>query len=351
MSATGPRQVFEGFRERVLRGEWGAPEALRSGGVTIELPCAPPGVPRRFDDGAEFHAHTAASRAALPVRFEEFRDVRVHETADPEVIVVEYAMAGTVTTTGRPAAAPFVLVLRVRDGRVRLWREYQPALAVAEALGALDALLAAARGLPAPAPDPALSPWSPDGPVPGAGGDPNGPVAGPAGDPNGPMAGPAGGPNGPMASPAGGPNGPVAGPRAVYERILRAALDGSADDYADLYDAEAILEFPFAAPGLPRSLHGQEAIRSHLRAAMGGALRIEEFRGVVVHETADPEVIVAEHAIVGTATASGLPCSIANLVVLTVRDGRIVRQRDYLDVLAAAAAAGRLPDPAARRPA
>ncbi|MEV5746251.1 nuclear transport factor 2 family protein [Actinoallomurus sp. NPDC052308] len=318
MPATGPRQVFEGFRDRVLRGEWGAPEALRSGDVTIELPCAPPGTSRRFTDGAEFHAHTAASRAALPVRFEEFRDVRVHETTDPETIVVEYEMAGTVTTTGRSAAAPFVLVLRVHDGRVRLWREYQPTLAIADALGALDALLAGARDLPAPAPDPALSPWSPSGPVPR--------------------------PDGPMS----GTDGPVPGPRAVYERILRAALDGSADDYADLYADDAVLEFPFAAPGPPRSLHGRAAIRAHLRAAMGGALRIEEFRGVVVHETTDPEVIVAEHAIVGTATASGLPCSIANLVVLTVRDGRIVRQRDYLDVLAAAAAAGRLPDPAPR---
>lgn len=70
---------------------------------------------------------------------------------------------------------------------------------------------------------------------------------------------------------------------------------------------------------------------------MGRALKIEEFRGVVVHETTDPEVIIAEHAIVGTATATGRPRSIANLIVLTVRDGRIVRQRDYLDVLAAAA--------------
>jgi ketosteroid isomerase-like protein len=295
MPSTDPRQVFEGFRDRVLRGEWGVPEALRTGDVTIEQPCAPPGSPRRFDDAAEFHAHTEASRAALPVRFEGFRDVTVHETTDPEVIVAEYTMAGTVTTTGRSASAPFVLVLRVRDGRVLLWREYQPVLAIAEALGTLDALLAAVGGRPVPPP-----PAEPARPR------------------------------------------PTSGPAAVYERILEAALAGSPDDYADLYAADAVLEFPFTAPGFPRSLRGQEEIRAHLRATMGRAVRLEEFRGVAVHETTDPEVIVAEHAIVGTATASGLPCSIANLLVLTVRDGRIVRQRDYLDVLAAAAAAGRL---------
>ncbi|WP_433176946.1 nuclear transport factor 2 family protein [Actinoallomurus sp. CA-150999] len=295
-TSTGPLQVFERFRDRVLAGEWRA-WTDHSDDITIELPCAPPGSPRRFHGGAEFAAHTEASRAAMPVRFEEFRDVVVHETTDPEVIVVEYTMAGTVTTTGRSASAPFVLVLRVRDGRALLWREYQNVLAIAEALGAVDALLSGVAG-PVP-PEPTKSP-----------------------------------------APA---LGAASGPQAVYERILKAALDGSPDDYADLYTDDAILEFPFAAPGFPRTLHGREGISAHLRAAFGRAVRIEEFRDVVVHETADPEVIVAEHAIVGTATASGLPCSIANLLVLTVRDGRIVHQRDYLDALAATAAAGRLP--------
>ena len=293
--SAGPLQVFERFRDRVLRGEWAAPDALSSDDVTIELPCAPPGSPRRFQGGAEFRAHTEASGAALPVRFEEFRDVRVHETTDPEVIVVEYEMAGTVTTTGRSASASFVLVLRVRDGRVLLWREYQNVLAIAEALGTLDALLADV----------------------GDGGGEGEIQPGPA----------------PVSS-------ATSGPRAVYERIQRAALDGSPDDYADLYADDAVLEFPFTAPGFPRSLHGREEIRAHLRATFGRAVRLEGFRDVVVHETTDPEVIVAEHTIVGTATASGRPCAISNLLVLTVRDGHIVHQRDHLDVLAAAVAAG-----------
>ncbi|MEV0401695.1 nuclear transport factor 2 family protein [Actinoallomurus sp. NPDC050550] len=309
-TSTGPLQVFERFRDRVLAGEWGA-WTDHSDDITIELPCAPPGSPRRFHGGAEFAAHTEASRAAMPVRFEEFRDVVVHETTDPEVIVVEYTMAGTVTTTGRSASAPFVLVLRVRDGRVLLWREYQNVLAIAEALGTVDALLAGVGGRPVP-PEPANSP----APAPGATSRPG------------------------IASGPGTESGPGA---AVYDRIRRAVLDGSPDDYADLYAADAVLKFPFTAPGFPRSLHGREEIRAHLRAAFGRAVRIEEFRDVVVHETTDPDVIVAEHAIVGAATASGLPCSIANLLVLTIRDGHIVHQRDYLDVLGAAVAAGRLP--------
>ncbi|WP_281197039.1 nuclear transport factor 2 family protein [Microtetraspora niveoalba] len=75
----------------------------------------------------------AAGRSALPVRFDEFRTGAVHHTADPEVIVAEYEMTGTVTTTGRSATAAFVLVLRVRDGQVVHWREYQDMAAIAQA--------------------------------------------------------------------------------------------------------------------------------------------------------------------------------------------------------------------------
>jgi ketosteroid isomerase-like protein len=84
-------------------------------------------------------------------------------------------------------------------------------------------------------------------------------------------------------------------------------------------------------------------IRAHLHGTFGAAVRLTEFREVVVHETTDPHLIIAEHDIAGTATASGHSCVISNIVVLEVRDGRVTRQRDYLDVLAAAHAGGRLP--------
>jgi ketosteroid isomerase-like protein len=79
-------------------------------------------------------ALVAAGRAGFPVRFEQCRTVAVHDTADPEVIVVEYELGGTVLTTGRQASAPFIGVLRVREGRVLHWREYQGTAAIAAAL-------------------------------------------------------------------------------------------------------------------------------------------------------------------------------------------------------------------------
>jgi ketosteroid isomerase-like protein len=147
-----PRDVFS----RMAAG-WLDPAAEPMGGLlaedaVVESPFAPPGRPRRFAGRDTFVAYAKAGRAGLPVRFEECRDVVVHETADPEVVVVEYVLAGTVTTTGRRAAAPFIGVLRVRDGRIVLWREYQDALAIAHALGQLPALVASAGAAVQPPP-------------------------------------------------------------------------------------------------------------------------------------------------------------------------------------------------------
>lgn len=101
--------------------------------VVIEAPFAPPGWPKRYQGRQEFLDATRESRAALPVRFEELRDVTVHDAGD--TVVVEYELAGTVLTTGRQAAARFIAVAQLRDGQVTRWREYQDVAAIAEALG------------------------------------------------------------------------------------------------------------------------------------------------------------------------------------------------------------------------
>ncbi len=52
-------------------------------------------------------------------------------------------------------------------------------------------------------------------------------------------------------------------------------------------------------------------------------------RNVVVHQTPDPEVIIAEYA--GRSTETGHEFVVPNIVVLRVRNGHIVESRDYHD--------------------
>lgn len=94
----------------------------------------PTRIPNRIEGREEWLAFTKAGRAALPVRFEQCHDLAVHDTTDPSVLVVEYELTGVHTTTGTRAAATFVGVLRVHDGQVTHWREYQDVPAIAAAI-------------------------------------------------------------------------------------------------------------------------------------------------------------------------------------------------------------------------
>ena len=137
----GPRELFECWQRLVLGNDPDTLGTLSSPDVILEAPFAAPGHPRRIEGREQFLAFARPRRSALPARFEEFRDVVIHDTADPDVIIAEYELAGTVTTTGARASAPFVVVLTARDGKITRWREYQDTLGMAVSLGQLPALL------------------------------------------------------------------------------------------------------------------------------------------------------------------------------------------------------------------
>ncbi|MFL6119205.1 nuclear transport factor 2 family protein [Actinophytocola sp.] len=131
------------------------------------------------------------------------------------------------------------------------------------------------------------------------------------------------------------------GPRAVLERWRQAAVDQSADDMRLVYAPDAVHEFPFTLPGLPSRLAGREEIVSWIAEGwQAGPLKYERYRTIAVHDTTDPDTLVVEQEAIGTSATTGA-FTLPNLVVLTVRDGRIVRLRDYVNIPAAAAAMGR----------
>ncbi|MCK9895797.1 nuclear transport factor 2 family protein [Frankia sp. AgB32] len=106
--------------------------ALMASDGYIEWPYRPAGVPARLRGHAEIRAYLA-SAAKAPIRWNEFVDVVMHETVDPEVVIVEYEGHGTVTTTGAPYLQNVIAVFRVRAGRIISWRDYFNPLALAAA--------------------------------------------------------------------------------------------------------------------------------------------------------------------------------------------------------------------------
>jgi ketosteroid isomerase-like protein len=134
-----------------------------------------------------------------------------------------------------------------------------------------------------------------------------------------------------------------ASPRQVFERFVQASINNAWDDLADLYAPDAVVEIPFAPPGVPKLSQGRELFRERFRAA-SGSRQFHEADPVIVHETLDSELIIAELSLRGTVTGTGHSFVNSFVMVMRVKDGLIVSSRDYSNPLAMAAAFGRLPE-------
>jgi ketosteroid isomerase-like protein len=93
----------------------------------MEFPLAPPGTPRRLvgRDAIRTVLGGAVQNARrVGVRLIEHDEYTVHETQDPEVIVVEFDAHGRVGSSEEVHKVPYIQVLRVRAGEIVHFRDY-----------------------------------------------------------------------------------------------------------------------------------------------------------------------------------------------------------------------------------
>jgi ketosteroid isomerase-like protein len=100
-------------------------------------------------------------------------------------------------------------------------------------------------------------------------------------------------------------------------------------DLAEHYAADAVVDMPFALPE-PVRLQGRPAIEAHLATAARAPLYFT-VENVVIHQTADPEVIIAEYDYLLSVTTTGKTLRVSNIQLFKVRNGQIVETRDYHD--------------------
>lgn len=131
--------------------------------------------------------------------------------------------------------------------------------------------------------------------------------------------------------------------RQTVERFLQAAISPEPGDMADCYAERFVIEMPFAAGFAPERT---ELTRQEFRARVTAGLAARRYTRAVdvrIHETADPEVVVAEYRLEGHKGADASPFSLAFVMVVTVRDGLIVHSRDYSNPIDGARLLDRIP--------
>jgi ketosteroid isomerase-like protein len=136
---------------------------------------------------------------------------------------------------------------------------------------------------------------------------------------------------------------PTAAPSTlqITRRYLDVTSRGAYDELADLYAEDAVIEIPFAPPGIQRTSQGREVFRARFKSAER-MWQIEGTDHVSIHQSVDPEVVVVEFTLRRRLRESGKQVSSLYIVVMTIRDGLIRHSRDYADIIAGARALGRL---------
>jgi uncharacterized protein len=129
-------------------------------------------------------------------------------------------------------------------------------------------------------------------------------------------------------------------PREVFLALVTGIAEGNPDGLPELYAEQIDVSHPFdPLHGAP--LRSREELRKQLERLAASPRPRRTVGNVTIHETTDPEVIVAEFEYQGT-TDAGQDYALPAIFVMRVRNGEIVSSRDYHDHLASARVRGQL---------
>ncbi|HVV09860.1 nuclear transport factor 2 family protein [Amycolatopsis sp.] len=267
-----PADVFRRLSTGISDGRWSELGDLYAEDVVVEHPQRPP-AGSRMTGRATVAQRFIAMGSSIELRA---RDVVVHETTDPEVIVAEY------TYDGNGFSSANIQLVRVRDGLITHSRDYHDYFRMAAARDGLGELAKLYENIPMAELAPNFTPSARD----------------------------------------------VRG--KVVEELLLGVTLGKGEATAELYAENAYVTHPFGIDTPP--LNGREDLRRHFAPARGAGMGV---RDLVCHLGQDPEIVIAEFAYVGRRAR---PFVASNIFVLRTRDGLIAESHDYGDHLAFSAA-------------
>lgn len=130
-------------------------------------------------------------------------------------------------------------------------------------------------------------------------------------------------------------------PREVFLALVHGLCEGRFDDVLALYAEKTDVSHPFD-PLRGHGLTSRAQLREHFsRRPVRRTIKASP-TNIKIHETLDPEVIVAEFDYAGENLEINESFSYACIFVMRVRDGEIIESRDYVDHLGSAEARGLL---------
>jgi uncharacterized protein len=126
-----------------------------------------------------------------------------------------------------------------------------------------------------------------------------------------------------------------------FFRIVEQGLDGlvDGDGYFDLLAEDVVFEFVISVPGYPRRVEGRRNVVDLYRG-YGDFMELSTADNLRVHRDPQTSVVVLEYEVHGKSVQTGRPYDNRFVSVISIKDRKVVRWRDYLDPIAVFDAAG-----------
>ncbi len=125
------------------------------------------------------------------------------------------------------------------------------------------------------------------------------------------------------------------GADGAFFRIIREGLEGFADgeDYFDLLADDVVFEYVISVPGYPRRVKGRQKIID-LYSDYDSYMTVRSADHLRVYRDLAASVIVLEYEVHGESSQTGRPYNNRFVSIVTVKNGKVTKWRDYLDPIA-----------------
>lgn len=288
-----PRDANEktvlGFYTNLMKKDMAAFEALWAEDAVQDMPFAA-GVPVLEPAWHGKEKLLSYYRKSIPNRRDHvFTIEKLHRTTDPDVIIVEAVGKSIVGDTGRPYDQQYVFIFRLRDGKIVLNREHFNPLIWQKAF----------EGSSVAVPVDLSTAKSGTGP---------------------------------------GRRADEIEPKTPQEKVAvdfyRLLMKRDFDAWGDLFAEDATQYNPFmpAKEGLKQTFKGRDYIVFHYRTVLEKR-KGPDFTIYGLHQTTDPDVIIAEAGGVSQVPETGRIYDQRYVMIFNLRDGKIASTREYFNPL------------------
>jgi ketosteroid isomerase-like protein len=136
-----PRSLLERYHQSMLDKDADALAELYALDGVHEFPLLSPLFPRRLNGREEIRKRYGAVWGSSPIRIREIRQIAIHDTSDPHVIVSEAEYTADAGSTDQTFVLSFLIVMHAKEGLIVHLRDYMDTLGAAFALGRLPNLV------------------------------------------------------------------------------------------------------------------------------------------------------------------------------------------------------------------